>query len=155
MRLFKRRRRLTAEEQRLAEHTALMGRVQGDIVIKPIPYVTQETLEQAVAQEFTCHDCGAAVESRFGRLCDGCRLLDSQVMSGRDGFMGLRLHGNGLDQIPESDRAAEVRTWAKDHVPIGVEVVDGRWVTTNPVMPRRFGHPREVIIKPLLENKEN
>lgn len=71
--------RKTAEEKRLNAHTKAMGRVKRDIVIKPVPYVTRETLEQAVAREYLCRECNAEVPVRLG-LCADCKLQDSAML---------------------------------------------------------------------------
>lgn len=109
-------KRKTAEEKRLARHTKMMGRVQGDIVIKPIPFFTQEDLDQAIYVEESCQSCGTFVGGRYS-YCDECQGLNQAafIPEGIFGYnkkkAGLRLHS----------------TW--EHVPTGVvSTEDGEWV---------------------------
>lgn len=114
MRLFKRR---TVEEKRLARHTKLMGRVKGDIVIKPIPFFTEEDLDQAVRVEESCQSCGTYVGARYS-YCDECSALNQACFITDDLFDKNSSHGlRGLSE-----------RWV-NHVPMGVESAeDGEWV---------------------------
>lgn len=110
-------RGLTAEERRLAEHDAMMSRVQGDIVIKPVPYPTHEELEDAAYQRYSCTaGCGADLYPMSFGVCYDCRIADMQFMNESEHY------GSGLSLV-------KVET----SIPMGAEADEnGDWVFTGP-----------------------